>query len=252
MSETFFIESENLSFAWRDAFLKLNQHGVKELSPAIIILKDLVDSSPNEDRQIRQLLDDQLSQLNLGNCEEVANTIFPNSMWNPNRDPSELFERYTRIWPLIKQSNRANNKGNYFSRMIAYEPNIENAKPINQLNHVIETFKKGNHRRTALQLTIFDPTRDHTHSRQAGFPCLQQVVFAAEGNDGLSITGFYPLQYAFEKAYGNYLGLSRLGKFMAHQLDRKLIRMTCFASALVLGNRNKSDFDVFVERLNKI
>ena len=60
---------------------------------------------------------------------------------------------------------------------------------MNQLQHVIDTYKLGNHRHSALQASIFDPSRDHTNSRRRGFPCLQQVAFGV--SDGtLELTGF--------------------------------------------------------------
>ena len=42
------------------------------------------------------------------------------------------------------------------------------------------------------------------------------------------MNAFYATQYMVERAYGNYLGLCRLGRFMAHELDMRLTRMTCF------------------------
>ena len=77
-------------------------------------------------------------------------------------------------------------------------------------------------------------------SRLQGFPCLQQVGFAKVGEDGLAVTGFYPMQYVFERAYGNYLGLCRLGKFMAAQMGLRMVRMTCVAGVAMLGE-NKMD-----------
>ena len=44
------------------------------------------------------------------------------------------------------------------------------------------------------------------------------------------MTGFYATQHIVEKAYGNYLGLCRLGQFMAHEMGLRLDRMTCIAT----------------------
>lgn len=252
-SEPYFPAARNLSTAWADTFLRLNDSGISELSPAIIVVTEFDQGVAVEDSYIRQSLDEEMSRLNQRSCEDVASTIFPNSMWNPNIEDNapQLFSRYERIWPTIKHRDRANSKGNYFRRLTAYQPNGSNVLPVNQLQHVIETFLRGNHRRSALQAAVFDPTRDHVHNRILGFPCLQQVAFAPVGADGLSITGFYPLQYMFEKAYGNYLGLCRLGRFMAHQMQRTLVKMTCVASALTLGNQPKSALRGFEERVRQ-
>ena len=252
-SEPYFASARSLSIAWADTFLRLNDPGISELSPAIIVVTDFDHGVAVEDPNIRQLLDDEMKRLNQRDCENVASTIFPRSMWNPSitDNAEQLFLRYERIWPTIKRRDRANNKGNYFRRLTAYQPTDFDGPPVNQLKHVIETFTRGNHRRSALQAAIFDPTRDHVHNRILGFPCLQQVAFAQVGTDGLSITGFYPLQYMFEKAYGNYLGLCRLGQFMAHQMQRTLVKMTCVASALTLGNKTKVELRGFEEHLRK-
>jgi thymidylate synthase len=120
--------------------------------------------------------------------------------------------------------------------MIAYGATGEK---INQLEHVIQTYLGDNHRRSALQITIFDPHSDHTNQKQRGFPCLQSVSIAPLGAGELAITGYYPVQYIFAKAYGNYLGLCRLGNFIAHELQMEAVRMTCIAAIAVRG-QNKS------------
>ncbi len=253
LTEPLYPASHNLSLAWADAFLRLSDTGVTELSPVVIVVKDFVDGVVREDNEIRRLLDVEMKRLGQRSCEDVASTIFPISMWNPSipDNAEQLFARYERIWPAIKHSDRANNKGNYFRRLTNYCPDVPNALPVNQLKHVIDTFRRGNHRRSALQAAVFDPTRDHVHNRILGFPCLQQVAFAPIGHKGLSVTGFYPLQYMFEKAYGNYLGLCRLGNFMASQMDRTLVQMTCIAAVLTLGNHGKSDLKPFGDNLRQ-
>jgi thymidylate synthase len=122
----------------------------------------------------------------------------------------------------------------------------------NQLQHVIDTFKRGNKRRSALQASIFNPHVDHTHQPRQGFPCMQHVHFMPE-DDGLIITGVYATQYIFEKAYGNYLGLYHLGKFMAHEMGMKLLQVRCKASRVkYAGNSPKKDFDQLVDILKSL
>lgn len=253
LSEPLYPSSGNISVAWAQAFLRLNQPGVSDISPAVIVVTDLTEGVANEDQVIRNLLNSEMACLGLRSCEAVASTIFPVSMWNPSipDNAEQLFRRYERIWPSIKHRDRANNKGNYFRRLTAYHPDGSNAAPVNQLRHVIETFRRGNHRRSALQAAVFDPTRDHVHNRILGFPCLQQVGFVPVGHGGLCVTGFYPLQYAFEKAYGNYLGLCRLGRFMAAQMGRTLVQMTCVASVLTLGSQGKTGLRTFAKNLRQ-
>jgi hypothetical protein len=110
----------------------------------------------------------------------------------------------------------------------------------NQLQHVIETYRGGNHRGSALFAAITNPQVDHTHQLQRGFPCLQHVHFAITPHQNqpneMTVTGVYATQLLLEKAYGNYLSLHRLGQFMASQMGAKLTRVVCTASYVKLSD----------------
>lgn len=248
-SEAFLPTSRNLSIAWAEVFLKLMERGVSELTPVVLTITDLdARGVPNERPAIRERLDRELAEQGLQPCHTVANTIFPESLWIPSEADSaqRLYERYELIWPRIKH-HRQNRRGVYFRRLTAYHPAGAAGAPVNQLLHVIATYRQGNHRRSALQAALFDPTRDHTNCQQQGFPCLQQVAFVPVKGDGLCVTGFYPTQYVFERAYGNYLGLCRLGRFMAAQMDLPFARMVCVASVA-----QRSDPEIAKGRLQKL
>ena len=45
----------------------------------------------------------------------------------------------------------------------------------------------------------------------------------------MSLNAFYAMQLLFVKAYGNWLGLMRLGAFVASQTDLRFERLNCFA-----------------------
>jgi len=233
MSKLYVAKSANLSLAWAEVFFKLMERGSSELAPAVISISEFDERFlPVQIPEIQRAID----AVNDQRCRTVASTIFPNSLWRPEaeNDAQRLYERYERVWPVVKKC-RPNAKGVYFRRLTAFRPegSAEGQASVNQLAHVIETYRQGNHRHSALQASIFDPTRDHTHSRQRGFPCLQQVAFGV--SDGaLEVTGFYALQHHVPKAYGNYLGLCWLGRFMAKQMDLRLSQVTCIASSLKL------------------
>ena len=42
------------------------------------------------------------------------------------------------------------------------------------------------------------------------------------------MNAFYATQYIVERAYGNYIGLCRLGQFVGHEMELPLVRLTCF------------------------
>lgn len=256
-SDILTISSDNLSRAWAQAFLHVMGHGVKEIIPLVVTVTDIAADSISERQEIREALDKQILALKsnhpkLQPCHTVANTIFPQSMWNPSDkdDAAKLFARFEKAWPRIKRCSQ-NRRGSYFRRLTAFRSDGD-SEAVNQLVHVINTYRGDNHRRSALQAAVFDPALDHTNSRQQGFPCLHQVAFTPDGNGGLAVTGFYATQYLFDRAYGNYLGLCRLGRFMAKQLDLQLVRMTCIASVAKLGTPTKTEVHPLADQLNEL
>ena len=205
-----------------------------------MVIEDLDNGDPPEIPAIRSALDDELRAEGKGqSCLKVANTIFPDSLWNRQRPRAELYQRYLGIVSRIRKY-RLNRHGVYFQRLIAFGADIEEEHDVNQLEHIITTWRRGNHRRSALQASLADPRLDHTHQPRRGFPCLQQVAFARTGDSGLAVTGFYAKQHMFERAYGNYLGLCHLGRFMAHEMGLTLSQVVCIATPAA-RDRNKRD-----------
>lgn len=219
------IEDENLSVAWARAL----QHVIKnrsEVAPLIVSVTGFdQEGLVAEDERIRSPLERLLSGSKHQTIETVASTIFPASLWNPSAGRAQLFSRYERIRDRVLSASRENQHGIYFERMITGGP--PNGEP-NQLEFIISSFRKRRGvRRSALQVATFDPARDHSASALRGFPCLQHVTFAPTAS-GLNVNAFYATQYMVERAYGNYLGLCRLGRFVAHELGIPLKRFTCF------------------------
>ncbi len=233
MSErSLLIEDDNLSRAWVRAFAALAAPGVESLAPLVLTVQIPGDGSVSLVPAVGALVDAALTLRGTPSSGTTANTIFP-SFWNPDRPRSELYERYHRMLPKLRKDRR-NRYGIYFERLIAYG---SDAAPRNQLEYIIRTYARGNHRRSALQASILDPLRDETNQRRREFPCLQQVSFLPDRHAGLAITGYYPMQYLVDRAYGNYLGLCRLGRFIAHEIGMPLTRMSCIAATARLGDK---------------
>jgi len=262
MSRGDFIRGRNLSEAWAKAFVECwNSHN-NILAPQMVCFDvDEEDSSWDlETLKIRQVLDEQLDEFgirsaNQSNIETVAGTIFPESVWKRCQGDREmLFKEYDQMWPRVEKCPR-NNRGTYFRRLTAFGKPDDGPK-VNQLEQIVQKWQSENHCHGALQAGIFDPFQDHVNIRRLGFPCLQQVVFhphGANGVDGMTVVAFYANQLLLEKAYGNYLGLFRLGRFMARQMDLKLRGISCFASNLKLSDRSgkKRDCEPLMRALRK-
>jgi hypothetical protein len=245
MIEPILIMSDCVSLAWAKAFKKALQANP---SPPMLIQINAPEGKINECDEIRILLDGSLEDCGFSPVMTVANTIFPISIWNPNRHRQELYERYRAIWPRVKKC-RSNRNGVYFQRLIAFPDFGPGEK--NQLEYIINTYMGGNHRHSALQASIYAPAIDATNQRQRGFPCLQQVAFCVK-DGGVTVTGFYPTQYIFEKAYGNYLGLCQLGTFIAHEIGVSLEGIRCFVNHPVAGNPRKTNLRDLEKEIGEI
>lgn len=220
-----YIEHNNLSVAWGRALLAASARGRKEFGPLIVSVTGFDQSSAfYEKPALRNALDTVLLAEGMQRVQTVANTIFPASMWNPSAPRSDLFARYMKITARLRRASPKNKRGIYFERMITGGPSGRE----NQLDFALTTYRaRTGVRRSVLQVGVFHPGLDHSAAAQLGFPCLQHVTFAPTDR-GLSVNALYASQYVVERAYGNYVGLCWLGRFVAHELGIPLIRMTCF------------------------
>lgn len=243
----------NLSHAWARAFTLVMEGSKTSRCPLLLSIDGFRDNLPQEDLSIRQELDRSLALHGKYSSAVSGSVIFPFNQWErAGRPPSSrLFPWYlNEFLPRLKARDALNRNGTYFERMIAFQ----GAKRVgakteistkNQLEQIIlqwrrDQKKRRRPRQSALQVSCFDPPKDHTGQSMRGFPCLQQVGFAYDDMGGLSITALYPTQYIFDRAYGNYLGLCHLGSFMAHELGAQLVRLNVLVSYPELGSPAKS------------
>jgi hypothetical protein len=230
MPSEHYVEERNLSIAWGRGLRLASAPGHLEAVPLIVAITGFDESgNVEEEPRIRSALEVVLMAEGKQGIETVANTIFPRSLWNPAAPRELLYKRYLNILPRIQKATRKNSHGLYFERMISGGP--KGAE--NQLDFGIGTYLgRERVRRSVLQVAVFDPNRDHSAAAQLGFPCLQHVTFAPS-DEGLSVNAFYASQYMVERAYGNYLGLCRLGQFVAHEMSLRLVRLTCLTGIAV-------------------
>jgi hypothetical protein len=225
MPSEHYVEERNLSLAWGRGLRLASAPGISEVVPLVVAITGFDEhGNAEEESRIRNALENVLAAEGKQSIETVANTIFPRSLWNPTAPRELLFKRYMQILPRIRRATRKNGRGTYFERMITGGPRGRE----NQLQLGLEAYlaRKGV-RRSVLQVATFDPNRDHSAAALLGFPCLQHVTFAPS-DPGLCVNAFYAAQYMVERAYGNYLGLCRLGQFVAHEMGLPLVRLTCF------------------------
>lgn len=223
------VEGSNLTSAWIDMLdLLIKNRG--ELSPLVLTLTEFEESV-----EAKKVLSRHLDANEMPSIDEVAETIFPYSLYEYSEfDRNALYDRYKKNLRRVKKISSSNRNGTYFSRLIAFN---DTSEPINQLEIIISALKSEKSvRRSKLQAGIFDPTVDHTNSWMQGFPCLQHVTFFKTKDKKLIINSFYAVQFFIKRAYGNWLGLINLGKFIAQETGLELERFNCFIGAEVLDN----------------
>ncbi|MBJ3785624.1 thymidylate synthase [Devosia sediminis] len=222
------IEADNLSLGWAKILLRIMEPGGHAISPLMFSLTGFdADGAPTETPQIRQELDEFLTAIGKKDVENVAFTIFPQRYLTlAGGDRHLLYRTYLEAFPRIKAFNPArNSRGLYFQRLIDYHDDGKS----NQLEWMIEQYNAGLKRRSMFQASIFDPSRDPTSQPYMEFPCLQGISFTFDDDKNLTLNAFYATQQIIHKGYGNYLGLSRLGAFMAKEMGgRKLERLNVF------------------------
>src|SRR5262249_52342487 len=154
-----------------------------------------------------------------------------------------------RFLPRLKARDRRNRLGTYFERLMNFT-GMQRGKPksVDQLSFVIDLLKKRKKwpRQSALQIACFDPAKDHTGQPVRGFPCLQQVSLAYDDDGRFAMSAYYPTQYIFDRAYGNYLGLCNLGQFLAKETGLTFARLTCFIGRPELGDVRRGDLNQLV------
>ena len=237
------IDDRNLSRAWSRLLLGVLDGAGTEVSPLVLSVAGFEeDGMVHEDPAVRQALDQLLTRKGRYKVEDVAFTIFPQRLWEMSRgNRTRLFARYLATFPRWQAMNKkANGRGLYFERMVRYGCGPCDG---NQLEWILLQYgSRVGVRRSMLQATTFDPSRDHVASAQLGFPCLQHVSFEPTAA-GLVVNAFYATQQISDKAYGNYLGLVQLGAFMAHEMKTPLARLNVMVGVAKLERITKGDPD---------
>lgn len=236
------IPETNLSRAWGRLLVEASKPKRKH-APILVSISGFENSIPQEDKSIRAALRSALCKQEKYTIENSSMIVFPYKQWKRRKDSQtyeEFFEWYLKEFlPRLKGRDKNNARGTYFERMIKFTGTRPNGKKESvpfardQLGKIIESWKrdkaKGRRsRKSSMQASCFDPAKDHNGSVLSGFPCLQQVSFSYDDFGGLSVNAYYPTQYVFARAYGNYLGLAQLGHFMAHELELELVQLNCF------------------------
>jgi len=251
------IEADDVSVAWGRTLLHVFNTGKASLSPIVVSISNFSLPLPTEIAAIRQAADAMLVRYGQNTVRVSALTIFPYEMWcRRNKPRCEEFTAFCidRLLPRMKKLDTRNRLGTYFERMMAFTGTKQGMPHrVNQLLFVINLLKNRTKwpRESALQISCFDPAKDHTGQPVRGFPCLQQVSVAHDGKGRIAVNAYYPSQYIFDRAFGNYLGLCHLGAFIAHETGLTFVRLNCFIGRPDLGTVSKTQVRDLVQVIRR-
>ena len=233
--------SNNLSDAWLEILQQIVDDPGTELSPLVLSLTDFQENS-----NIRKVIDANLKKSGFDSINTVSETIFPQSLYQlAGYNREKLYKIYLEnTYFRLKKIDPRNNCGTYFQRMVAY-----GETEINQLENIISSINSKVKRRSKLQISIFDPVKDHKTGMFQGFPCLQHVTFYKSETGGLILNSFYAIQYLFQRGYGNWLGLINLGKFVAEQAELPFERLNCFVGVEKLDHLTKAQAKIIISEM---
>lgn len=258
-------EETSLAIAWARAFLTMSKPPERELAPFLVSIAAGPDGSPVEDEDLCQALDACLEESGHQTVNKVAKSIFPHPLWRRARgDRHKLYADYLQNLPdYVAMESTKNRHGLYFARLIGYAIDHKTGEQVdhlgnshlqhggNQIEYIISALKP-KAQRMALQASIYDPVRDQTEARRS-FPCLQHVSFVPDPvRKTLALNAFYALQLLFVKGYGNWLGLCRLGEFVASQTGLRFERLNCYAGIQKMTAGSRPQSGVMLDRLTDL
>ena len=248
-----FVEAENISTAWVEALDRLVAAGGEAVNLTVVIadptaeaseIRTVVDTFVEERRRARRR--------SVETVESVANTIFPQSLYIERLGEDAEAHLYEMERSGRGVSRRRNPYGTYFERMVAWPDGRarrgESVETFNQLDQALTRLrrlrKQGTRRGNqfevglacpaddAIAMPVVVPGRD---TLTIGFPCLSHVSLSLQ-QGVVHMTALYRNHDFIKRAYGNYVGLGRMLRFVAQQSGWPMGELECVsASATALG-----------------
>ena len=236
------IEADNVSEGWGRVLTALTERGVREIAPLVLTIRHNGGEEIEEVPSVRTALDEVIAG---GHdrwfaVDVVAWTIFPISYWRAAEgDRARFFDEFRASFPRVQAFNRRDNgAGSYFQRLVDFGGQGEG---FNQLAFLLEQHDQDPSRRRSMwQATVFDPVRDHSRKAQLQFPCLQQISLSFLDDGAVLLNAFYATQQIVKRGYGNYLGLMRLGQFLAGEMGRPFAGLVVYVGIAKMDSA-KSD-----------
>ena len=246
------VKEQNLSLAWLKSMEILRDSGGKAVHLCVA-----VETPGIENAGIRNILDAELARKNHYPIATVANTIFLSSLYRPeklgNKAETHFYEGVAENRNIARRL-RANQDGRYIDRMVEWNGP---KGTVNQLKTMVRILKNelanSNTKSSRYEMAFIEPDDYYTgggdlriqqpdkDTKITGFPCLSHISFTLDHRK-LNLAAIYRNQYFFQKAYGNYMGLSGLMRFLCIESGCEMGELLCIAT--------HADAELGVKKLN--
>lgn len=120
------VEENSLSVAWSKAFLNLYSRSANYYKPMIVSICDIGNIEPEEDEELKRVINNVLQSKGKRSISDTSTTIFPYKAWlhYDKPDCNEFSEWYlNKYLPRHQQRVRKTNhkiKNTYFERMVLF------------------------------------------------------------------------------------------------------------------------------------
>jgi thymidylate synthase len=210
--------------------------GGKDFNLVVAIQKPCVEIP-----QATRVIDELAKNLEIKSTMENANAIWPSFFARPKRKTAEVFsdiERYAI--PAIKTACK-NRHDSYVERLLAWR-STESGAPVPQLQSVLTRLKSEIRnpapKSSSYEISVYSPGLDAGYM---SFPCLSHLSFKYDHRCGLlHLTALYRNHTYLSHAYGNFIGLGRLIRFVCRETETnpgELVSISTHADAEVGSGR---------------
>jgi len=226
MNKPIVICEDSFQRAWAQAFLELSANQWDAWN--IVVQINQPELFNNE---INTLFENFANNNNLISPKHVAHTIFPQTFFTNGISKEKLYYKY---WKFFKRKRREPRSGwgTYFERMINY-PTPKG--DIDQLGGIINNINN-RPKNYGASYTIVIPCPHKDLNKIMGAPCLNYITIQTENVPNqenmkiINMLAVYRNHDFTKRAYGNYLGLCNLLKYIAHETNSLIGTFTCVSS----------------------
>jgi thymidylate synthase len=239
MNSPHVIEAENIKIAYCQAieFLSLNHW---EYFNLIVQISNPIAYNSKDLKEFT----DFYKLIGCKSPKIVASTIFPEGMYQAVNSRDELYRKYkTRLFPKAKRGKW----GTYFDRMINYK---QNSTSVNQLENIITKINsRSTDQKAAYTIYIQYPGSETT--RKMGAPCLNYIAIQIKSGQ-IGILAVYRNHDFLTRAFGNYLGLCNLIKFISLETSKEIGMLTCISSHAFVCRRRYELYEFCHNKSNEV